>query len=316
MRLLVYLPLVASLLLGASARWLAGLLPPRLGTRLLLVAGAAFAVTTSLALGALASTYLGQLPVVAALGGWSAHVLQQDDPVPVPVAKVAAAAIVVIAALVTVTALRHAVDLVRGTRTSRSLSASDGVDLVVVEEAAPDAYALAGLGVGRVVVTTGMLRVLRPDERRVLLAHERAHLRHRHHAYRAAAALVTALCPLLAGLPAAVRHLTERWADEDASDAVGDRRLVACAVARAAMAASRARCPVPASAIGEGDVSGRVRCLLAPRPRLGAGVAATLAAALVVSILTAAQIGRETDGLFDHADISPAHAHHLAVPHR
>lgn len=314
MRLLVYLPLAASLVLGTSARRLAGLLPPRLGTRLLLGAGAAFAVTTSLALGALASTYLGQLPVVAAVGGWSAHVLRHDDPVPVPIAQLATVAGLVVVGLVTASAVRHAGDLVLGTRTCRGLPAS-GTDLVVLDEPAPQAYALAGLVGGRVVVTTGMLRALRPDERRVLFAHERAHLRHHHHAYRAAAALVTALCPLLAGLPASVQHLTERWADEDASDAVGDRRLVARAVAHAATAASRARRPVPASAIAEGDVPGRVRSLLTPRPRLGAGVAATLAAALVVSILTAAQIGRDTDGLFDHADLAAAQAHHPVVVH-
>ncbi|MBO0827058.1 MAG: M48 family metalloprotease [Streptosporangiales bacterium] len=315
MHLVVYLPMAGSLLLGVSARRLAGVLPPRLGTKLLLVVGAAFAVTTSLALGALASTYLGQLPLVATVGGWSAHVLRHDDPVPVPVAQFATVACLVVVGLVTASAVRHAADLAFGARACRRLPASAD-DVVVLDERAPEAYALAGLGGGRVVVTTGMLRLLRPDERRVLFAHERAHLRHHHHAYRAAASLVTSLCPLLVGLPAAVRHLTERWADEDASDVVGDRRLVAAAVARAAMAASRARRPVPASAIGEGDVPGRVRSLLAPRPRLGAGVAVTLAAALVLAILTAAQIGRDTDGLFDHAGLTVIHAHHLIVHRR
>lgn len=313
MHLLVYLPLVTSLLLGLSARWLARLLPPRLGTRLLLGAGAAFAVTTALSLGALASTYLGQLPVVAALGGWSVHVLRHDDPVPVPVAKLAAAAVMVIVGLVTAAVVRHAADLVFGTRACRRTAPSAG-DVVVVDEPTPQAYALAGLRGGRVVVTTGMLRLLPATERRVLFAHERAHLRHHHHVYRMAADLVTASCPLLAGLPAAVRHLTERWADEVASDTVGDRRLAARAVARAALATSSSRLSATATAIGEGDVPDRVRSLLTPRPRLGAGLAVTLAVALVVSVLTAAQIGRDTDGLFDRADL-PAHAHHLVIPH-
>lgn len=316
MHLFVYLPLAASLLLGLSVRRLATLLPPRLGSWLMLGAGSAFAVTTALSLGALAATYLGQFPLVAAVGGWSTHVLRHDDPVPLPAAKLATVACALVGALVLATTVRHGADLLVSTRTCRRLRTPGSGGVVVIDEPAPQAFALPGLTGGRVVVSTGMLRVLRPDERRVLFAHETAHLRHRHHAHRVAASLVTALCPLLFGLPAAVGHLTERWADEDASAAVGDRRLAARAVARAALATTRAGRPTPSSAIGEGDVPGRVRSLLTPRPRLGAGAAATLAVALVVSVLTAVQIGRDTDGLFDHADAPATHAHHLVVPGR
>ena len=45
---------------------------------------------------------------------------------------------------------------------------------MVVPDGTADAYAVPGWP-GRIVVTAGMLDALNPDERRVLLAHERAH---------------------------------------------------------------------------------------------------------------------------------------------
>lgn len=46
---------------------------------------------------------------------------------------------------------------------------------MVLDDPVPDAYALDGL-LGRIVVSTAMLRALVADERRALLAHESAHL--------------------------------------------------------------------------------------------------------------------------------------------
>jgi len=49
-------------------------------------------------------------------------------------------------------------------------------ELTIVPSAVPTAFALPGRP-GQIVVSSGMLRSLEPDECRVLLAHERAHLR-------------------------------------------------------------------------------------------------------------------------------------------
>jgi len=49
----------------------------------------------------------------------------------------------------------------------------------IVSDARPIAYVEAGRDAA-VVVSTGMLRALQPGERRAMLAHEAAHLRHRH----------------------------------------------------------------------------------------------------------------------------------------
>ncbi len=308
MRLVVYLPVVTSVLLGVTAPWLARLLPPRLGARLLIGAGAACAASTAFSLGALALTFLGQFPTVAGLGGWSAALLHQDDPVPLPTGQLATMAAAVILVTFLTAVVRHTMTLVRLRRAAPQPQPSS-TGLVIVNDPQPQAYALPDLGAGRVVISTGMLRALRPPERRVLFAHERAHLRHRHHLYRMATVAIAALDPLLLTLPAAVRHLTERWADEDAATAVGDRRLTARAIARAALAAHHAPTLQGAVAIGEGDVPKRVRSLLAPRHGLGRGAVAALLAALVVCAGSTAEIGRDADDLFDLAATAPSALH-------
>jgi len=82
-------------------------------------------------------------------------------------------------------------------------------DVEVVELDEPVAYAVPG-SPGHVVVPTGMLRRLQPEEQRVLLAHERAHLRHRHHRYLQLVDLAVAAVPLLVPMRAQVRFATER----------------------------------------------------------------------------------------------------------
>ncbi|MEP6851048.1 MAG: M48 family metalloprotease [bacterium] len=72
-------------------------------------------------------------------------------------------------------------DLVVAELLCRRLS-RDSSGLVVVQDDLPDALALPGMS-GRIVVSTGMLRALSAEEKRVLLAHEAAHLTHRHYVY-------------------------------------------------------------------------------------------------------------------------------------
>ena len=99
----------------------------------------------------------------------------------------------------------------------------------------PTAFAVAGAP-GHVVVSTAMLNALDADERKVLLAHEAAHLRHHHHLYTQLAQLAAAANPLLRPLARVIAEGTERWADEVAAAEVGSRRLVARGLARAALA--------------------------------------------------------------------------------
>jgi Zn-dependent protease with chaperone function len=135
--------------------------------------------------------------------------------------------------------------------------------LSIVPSDAPTAFALPGRP-GQIIISTGMLRSLEPDERRVLLAHERAHLRCHHHRYVRLTQLAAAVLPLLARLNARVRFATERWADEEAAREMADRTVVARAIARAALAQTAA--PVGVLAIADTGVARRVESLLREAP--------------------------------------------------
>ncbi len=132
--------------------------------------------------------------------------------------------------------------------------------LTVVDEAQPIAFAVGRRQAGGVVVSTGMLDVLDEGERRVLFAHERAHLDQRHERFLLAAAITVAIVPGARRLADQVRLATERCADEAAvGEVCGDRRLVARSIARAALAVDD---HVPAMAFTGSTVGYRVRDLL------------------------------------------------------
>ena len=156
-----------------------------------------------------------------------------------------------------------------------------GPGIMVVASDDATAYAVPGRH-PHVVVSTAMLACLDADERRVLFAHERSHLRRAHHRYLRATDLAAALVPPLRPLHARVRYATERWADEDAVAEVGDRRLVARAICRAALAGGSQS---GGMAIADLGVTDRVDALLAEAPRRRAGAAAgAITAALVIGV--------------------------------
>ena len=135
-------------------------------------------------------------------------------------------------------------------------------ELQVVPQSTPTAFVLPGRP-GRIVVSAGMLRALDVNERRVLLAHERSHLDRHHHRFIGLADLAASALPLLRPIQRHVRFTVERWADEDAASAVGDRRLVARALSRAAVASAPSSSA--AVAFGHLGVIARVEALLHPQ---------------------------------------------------
>jgi hypothetical protein len=288
-RIAVYLPLVLPVLAAVSARWLARRLEPRTATWLLTASALAFATASMAALAILAATALGQLPPLAVVGHWSARVVSRDDPVSVAVALPACLLFAVAAGATARASVRRIRAIADAARESHRLRRTGR--LAVLDDPAPDAYALPGLP-GRIVVTAGMLDALDDRERKVLLAHERTHLTRAHHLFVTVAELTAAANPLLRPVASAVRYSVERWADERAAKVIGDRRLVARTVGKAALLSegyhekpSVALCAAQGNLRRAGPVPRRVAALLAappsPRPLL-------LAAALGVLALAAA----------------------------
>lgn len=305
------LPVAVSVLLGASAPELGRRLPPATAVRLLTVAMLVTAVATGFVLAVAGALVVGQIPQVAAEGHWSARALGSGLPVP---AVIGAAAAMTVCWLL-VAALRRAAlsgrDLVRAALTCRRLG-PDVAGLVVIEDDEPDAYALPGLG-GRVVVSTAMLRALPAGERRVLLAHEAAHLAHHHHLWVQAADVASAADPLLRPAARAVQAAVEREADEVAATEVGDRALAARALARAGLARAagrRRRRNLPVALAGtDSAVADRARALLAgppPRRRALAGAVAAMALTLSAAVLVASV---QTEARFEAAESAYATAH-------
>lgn len=132
----------------------------------------------------------------------------------------------------------------------------------VADHDEPFAFTLPGRA-GHVLISRGMVELLEPDERVVVLAHEHAHAQHRHDRYLLAAQLSTALVPMLRPLSTRLHFTLERWADEAAVAACGDRQFVARTLGKVALATS---VPVGALSFNGLGVPARVAALLASPP--------------------------------------------------
>lgn len=258
----VYVPLLVTVVLAVLAPRAARRLPPRAAARSLACAALVTAAGWLGSLALLAFAGLAQLPEVAQEGHWSVSALRAEDPVSLAVAAVSALAVAASAASLGVAAARQARHLLWARQECARVPGD--TELAVLDDDVPQAFALPGAP-GRIVVSRGMLRCLGDEEREALLAHERAHLRRRHHHFQALWRLTAAVNPLLRPLAGAGGFVLERWADEEAAAHVGDRTVVARAVGRAALASSAASRPAALAATG-GAVPQRVRALLAPPP--------------------------------------------------
>lgn len=283
MTISVYIPAVLSLLLAAISRIVVARTAP---TRVVafVVAAILCAAAATWGLVLLAATLLGDTALVAdeALE----RGVQLQDPVPMLIG--------VTATILLILGVLRVARVVRTRRaTNRELQAvcrACGTgELAVVSLDAPHAFAVPGRP-GRILVTRGMLSMLDGNERRVVLAHERAHLQCRHHWLRAATEVCAALNPLLIPVREAVAYLVERSADEHAATVTGSRELVARTLTKAALAGGSpthpSGSPGPLRFTGCG-VSARVAALHCDPPRpeplvpsgvLALGVATAIAA--------------------------------------
>ncbi|MFE0703119.1 M56 family metallopeptidase [Streptomyces sp. NPDC058872] len=264
MGVFVFLPLVLPLTAWPVARLAERRLHPRTATRLLAVVAGVSAVCSTLCLGLLMIVGTAQLPGNPLPDGWSDPGVRAALPYDEFAGRAAIPAL--IAVLVScgrvvwrrLRVRRGAAGALVGLR-ARSVA--------VLPDPVPYAYALPGRrGRGRVVVSTGMLGGLGPPERRALFAHERAHVRGRHHRHLLTVHLAACAHPFLRPLRTAVNYTTERWADEEAAAEVGSRRVVARAIGSAALLRPRPTVGALPALTGAGPVPRRVEALLGPAP--------------------------------------------------
>jgi hypothetical protein len=215
-------------LFGATVGWTRHL-SPMPATRVLMTMS--FVVTTAVAaiLAGLALPLAGRSDALADHAHWSDAVFVRGSSPGLAVSVLAAIALAVAALRVALQLREQIRHTSAAERFRREVGGGYG-EIVVAALAEPDAMALSS---GVIVVTPCLLRALGSEERRAVLAHERAHLDHRHHRHRHAAVLLASANPLLRRLPEAIGYLTERWADEDAAR-VTSRPSTASALQRVA----------------------------------------------------------------------------------
>lgn len=310
----VLVPLSAawSLALTRAAPRLAATASPRSAVRMLSLAAAATTVCAATGATVLVGVLLARVPWAVQQGHWSVGALPEPE-----LAWWWALPLIAVLTALLAAAVHHVAVVLRQLWWADSLCRVLGEPGVraderwtVVDSVEPDAYALPGLprprlrrarmstpgdraarrGRGLVVVSTTMLAALDPDQQRALLAHERSHLVHRHHAWIQLTEIATLLNPLLRGMPRLVRAAAERQADLDAAESVGDTTLTATAIAAASLARTRGPGRTPqrserAPAATGGDVVRRVDYLLRPPTRAVGRRGTVLLAALVVGTL-------------------------------
>lgn len=273
----IWVPLLLPFAAWPLARIVVPRLPPRAASWLLTAGCLVLAAASTATLTLQAFTGLTLVPAVARAGHWSTEALGSVKPVNVPVAIGCGLLLAALGGACTRTAVRYA-------RWSRALTRelddhNPAAGVIILRGKEPVAFSAPGRG-GRIAISTGMLDALGLEERDALLAHERAHLRLGHHRFLIAVTLAAALNPLLRPLCSAARFALERWADEAAAEHIGNRAVVAKAVAKAALA-GRAEPGFALAATG-GPVPRRVSALLAaPARRLPASI---LSAALVLGV--------------------------------
>ena len=271
----VVIPFAGALFGAAGAHLLPDRMRPAVATRIVtaFVVVSAAAVLWALVLISVATTV--EIHGIAERVPWCNDYLRNHSDHPTWIGA--------LAAFLLIASVAAGARVIRRHRLLRAHGSNGGI--AVLPSPNPTAFALPGRP-GQIVVSRGMLQLLDGNERRALLAHERAHLDLHHHRYLRAAELAGGFIPLLRPFVNRVRLATERWADEEAAQEVGDRHLVARALARSALAQPDVH--VGLLAMSDTGVVQRVEALLRPPPptrrvtESGFAIAATCAALLLL----------------------------------
>lgn len=173
---------------------------------------------------------------------------------------------------------------------SRRVLGGSVQDVRVVPHRAPIAYT-RGLFRRQIIVSTGMVEGLDPDERDAVIAHERAHVRGRHTGLMFIGRVLLRAFGFLPPVERAVQQLLlglEAAADDRAASVVGSRIVVARALAK--LAELTAFDPItPSLGAVTSDVVQRVRRLANQEPSVGSrmGISGQIAVTLAIALVLA-----------------------------
>jgi hypothetical protein len=214
--------------------------------------------------------------------GWSAHEIIGSLRVDLsgePVAHGAAlgpAALLVLSLLVFVVALARGAVALQGELRRRAVGRGPQGSIVIADQSL--LVAVPGVGRARIILSAPALAELDDDELEACLAHEAAHLRHRHRLVGLLAACLAVVARPFPGARSAERGLRlslERDADEYAVGRTGTPLALASAICKLAgsPASTFARGPLAFGLDGAGAARARLDGLLAGgRSRAGAGL--------------------------------------------
>jgi hypothetical protein len=293
----IVLPLACGAGLGLAGGPLSRRLPPSHATWLISGGAVVVSISTAVVLTLVASVLVGQLPELANLGHWSPSALHRHAMTEPGVAAIALMAL--LAGLIEAGRIAaREVGALRAARRSCGSAPAGAGEVIVVGDGAAGAVAVPGRP-GRVLIARSLLDALSEAERRIVVEHERAHLRHRHHWHRAAVELAAAANPLLAPLRGAIVHATERWADEAAAP-TGERGEVARTVARVALLGRRAP-QLAGPQFASRSVTRRVSALLVAAPEPRPLITAAVTIAVVLAATAAAALASSTEDVFELA---------------
>lgn len=268
------IPLFLVLACAGIAWFLPRFVEPSVGVVILTVFVMIATLATVALLLQISGAGISEVPVVSDAIGWCRALSWGDHGAP----PILGAAAVLTLGFVSIRVGRYVRKVFHN---KRELGAVDGIEILASDE--PIAFAVPGRR-GGVVISDSLLSLLRRDEQRVVVAHENAHLRHRHHLYIHLVGACAAGLPFLKPFSKRVNYLTERWADEVAAERIGSREFVADTIARVALLPS-SHVRSAALSIGGGNVVHRFEALVSPLPALTTGLTVFACSVVTVAVL-------------------------------
>lgn len=268
------IPFFLVLTCAGIAWFLPRFLEPSVGVVILTVFVMLATLATVMLLVQVGGAGISEVPFVADAIGWCRALSWGDHGAP----PILGAAAVITFGFVSIRVGQYVRKVIQN---RRDFGAVDGIEILASDQ--PIAFAVPGRR-GGVVLSDSLLSLLRRDEQRVVVAHENAHLRHRHHLYIHLVGACAAGLPFLKPFSNRVKYLTERWADEVAAERIGSREFVADTIARVALLPS-SHVRSAALSIGGGNVVHRFEALVSPLPAPTTGLTVFACSAVTLALL-------------------------------